>query len=127
MNVNESFEADARIIPSITLLGLKVSLLRSILCLGENSRWLVIGYPLVFACAWFHSSLNSFHARFPLVAVAGPGCKMFLLFGLIERVLALLDLRIREMLLISSEFGRGLPRPLVKQEVRSRLLKDRAP
>jgi hypothetical protein len=42
-------------------------------------------------------------------------------------VLALLDLGIREMLLISSEFGRGLARPLVKQEVCSRLLEDRAP
>jgi hypothetical protein len=42
-------------------------------------------------------------------------------------VLALLDLGIREMLFISSEFGRGLPRPLVKQEVRPRLLEDRAP
>jgi hypothetical protein len=30
---------------------------------------------------------------------------MFLLFGLIERVLALLDLGVREMLLVPSEFG----------------------
>jgi hypothetical protein len=113
MNVNESFEADARIVPSLALLGLKVPLLRSILCLCEHSRWLVIGDPLVFARAGFDSSLDSFHARLPLVAVAGPRREMFLLLGLIERVLALLDLGVREMLLISSEFGRGLPRPLV--------------
>jgi hypothetical protein len=52
---------------------------------------------------------------------------MFLLLSLIERVLALFDLGVREMLLVPSEFGGGLPRPLVEQEVRSRLLEDGAP
>lgn len=127
MNVNESFKADARVIPSVALLGLQVSLLRPVLCFSEHPGWLVIGDPLVLARAGFHSPLHGFHAGFPLVAVAGPSGEMFLLLGLIERVLALFDLGVREMLLVPSEFGGGLPRPLVEQEVRSRLLEDRAP
>ena len=127
MNVNESFEADAWVIPSVALLSLQVSLLRPVLCFGEHSGWLVVGYPLVLARAGLHSPLHGLHTGFPLVAVAGPSGEMFLLLGLIERVLALLDFGVREMLLVPSEFGRGLPRPLVEQEVRSRLLEDRAP
>jgi hypothetical protein len=127
MNVNESFKADAWVIPSVALLSLQVSLLRPVLCLGEHSGRLVMGYPLVLARAGFHSPLHGFHAGLPLVAVARPSGEMFLLLCLIERVLALLDLGVREMLLVPSEFGGGLPRPLVEQEVRSRLLEDGAP
>jgi hypothetical protein len=105
MNVDESFKADAWVIPSVALLGLKMSLLRPVLCLGEHSRWLVIGHPLVLARAGLHSPVHGFHAGLPLVAVAGPSGEMFLLLGLIERVLALLDLGVREMLLVPSEFG----------------------
>ena len=105
MNVNESFEADAWVIPSVALLGLQVPLLRPVLCLGEHSGGLVVGHPLVLARTGLHSPLHGFHAGLPLVAVARSSGEMFLLFGIIERVLALLDLGVREVLLVPSEFG----------------------
>ena len=105
MNVDESFESDARVVPRPALLGLQVTLLGSLACFSEDPGGLVLGQPLVLAGTDLDSALDRPHAGLPLVLVGGPRREMLLLLGLVERVLALLDLGLWEVLLIPPEFG----------------------
>lgn len=124
MNIDECAQSYFLIVITIARVCCKMSSFRSWSSLCELPGWLIIGYPLINTLGWFVSG-NYLKSWLPIELLWVTCSKVFTLFRLKKRMLAVLHFWVRYMQLSWQKLGRCLSCPLNVKGLVSCLLQDR--